>query len=219
MKDFQPTIVSVPTDHVKPYPKNSKLHSREQVLKIASQIERNGFDQPIVVEPDFTIIKGHGRHLAAQYLELSVVPVIIQNLSKEEAVAARIADNKVAEAPWDENMLKEELRFLREIDSDLQATGFDQEEYQALLTDIERPMDYSALEGQAVDGKVEQMTKGIRKALMIDFAPGDYDEAYLLAKFFRDRGAYLGGMLLNLLRNEKAGLTEPVTQEELDASA
>jgi ParB-like chromosome segregation protein Spo0J len=208
MKDFTPSIVLLHPDQLKPYPSNSKIHSQEQILEIALQIERNGFDQPIVVEPDYTIIKGHGRWLASKYLDLKEVPVIVQNLTQEQAKAARIADNKVAEAPWDEQMLKDELRSLEAMQFDMKMTGFDEDEYRALLADAQAEMDYSPLLAKT-DEKIEAMTRGVRKALMIDFAPGDYEEAFLLAKFFRDRGAYLGGMLMQLLREEKAKLPAP----------
>ncbi len=37
-------------DDVKPYELNAKIHSEEQVAKIAESIARFGWDQPIVVD-------------------------------------------------------------------------------------------------------------------------------------------------------------------------
>ena len=56
----------------------------------------SGFDQPIVVDKDHVIIKGHGRRLAALELKMDVVPVVVRaDLSPEQCMASRIADNHV----------------------------------------------------------------------------------------------------------------------------
>ncbi|MCV5918272.1 ParB N-terminal domain-containing protein, partial [Escherichia coli] len=59
-----------PLDWLKPYERNAKLHPPDQVRRLAATIRAHGWDQPIVVEPDGTIIKGHGRRLAAIELGL-----------------------------------------------------------------------------------------------------------------------------------------------------
>lgn len=68
---------------IKPYPKNAKLHPAEQVELIAKSIKRFGWQQPIVVDKDHTIIVGHGRWLAAAALPAS-------HLSSAENVPARL---------------------------------------------------------------------------------------------------------------------------------
>jgi hypothetical protein len=109
-----------------PYSKNAKVHSIEQIDKIAGQIASFGFDQPIVVDKDFVIIKGHGRREAAIRLNLQEVPIVVaDHLDEYQAMAARIADNKVADAPWDVDMLKFDLGTLKTHDFDLKLTGFD----------------------------------------------------------------------------------------------
>lgn len=107
-----------------PYGENPKEHPSEQVDKIASSIRRFGWDQPIVVDGEGTIIKGHGRYQAAQKLGLESVPVLEQaDLSDAEARAARIADNRVAESEWDDDLLAVELDLLDESDVPLEATA------------------------------------------------------------------------------------------------
>jgi len=115
-----------PLDTIVPYGENPKEHPPEQVDKIASSIRRFGWDQPIVVDGDGTIIKGHGRYQAAQKLGLDEAPVIEQSdLSDAQARAARIADNRVAESDWDDELLATEFELLREENISLEATGFD----------------------------------------------------------------------------------------------
>lgn len=96
---------------LKPYFRNAKKHSRKQVTDLANAIRRVGFDQPIVVDADFVIIKGHGRRLASLEVGLELVPVVIRtDLTPEEVMAARIADNHTHTlSSVDEKMEKVEI--------------------------------------------------------------------------------------------------------------
>jgi ParB-like chromosome segregation protein Spo0J len=138
MPDLFDRIERVPKGDLLPYANNPKEHPTEQVNKIASSIKNYGWDQPIVVDGDGEIIKGHGRLQAAEKLGLDEVPVIWrEDLSDAEAKAARIADNKTAESPWDDDLLAAELEVLGEFnDTEL---GFDQGEVDELLDSMETP--------------------------------------------------------------------------------
>jgi len=128
----------VPLNQLIPYVNNPKKHPPEQVKKIASSIKEFGFRVPIVVDKDFVIIAGHGRYEAAKLLGLKEVPVIIaDDLTPAQAKAFRIADNKVAESDWDLEALAAELAQLKEIDYDLELTGFDDEEVSELIRELE----------------------------------------------------------------------------------
>jgi len=123
--EFHDDVEVRPLDSIVPYGENPKEHPTEQVDKIASSIRRFGWDQPIVVDGAGTIIKGHGRYQAAQKLGLDDVPVIEQSdLSDAEVRAARIADNRVSESEWDNELLATEFELLRNEGMSLEATGF-----------------------------------------------------------------------------------------------
>jgi ParB-like chromosome segregation protein Spo0J len=108
-----PKLELKPVAWLKPYAKNAKKHDEDQVRRLAATIREHGWDQPIVTEPDGTIIKGHGRRLAAIKLGLTEVPVIVRHdLTKAQADGARIADNAAASVAYDTGMLQEELRRL-----------------------------------------------------------------------------------------------------------
>lgn len=204
---FRNQIQMISIQEVIPYEQNAKIHSEEQIEEIASLIAKTGWDQPIVVEPDMTIIKGHGRLLAARKLGLSQVPVIVTDLSKEKARAIRLADNKVAEAPWDEELLKLEMAELSSLDDfDTSLTGFDDDEIESILAPTAEELDYSALEGESIQGTVEKMAKSVRKAIQIDFDVNDYEEAVKLAKRLRDGNVYLGGLFLAAMRSHEVAL-------------
>ena len=121
-----------------PYSNNPKEHPDEQVKKIASSIKNYGWDQPIVVDGENEIIKGHGRLQAAELLGLDEVPIIRrEDLSDGEAKAARIADNKTAESEWDDDVLSAELDTLLDVpEIDMDSTGFDEDELDDLLDSL-----------------------------------------------------------------------------------
>ena len=130
-------IEQVSLDRIIPYARNAKKHPREQLDKIAQQISAVGFLVPIIVDKKFVIIAGHGRFAAAQLLNLQTVPVIVaDHLSEEEAMAFRIADNKVAESEWDLPILTFELGTLDRADFNLSLTGLPQIEIDKMLKDL-----------------------------------------------------------------------------------
>lgn len=96
-----------------PYENNVKIHDEKQVKKIAESIKQFGWDQPIVVDKDGVIIKGHGRRLAALKLGLKTVPVLVRSdLTPEQVNAARVADNRVAMGDIDTELLQKELSLI-----------------------------------------------------------------------------------------------------------
>lgn len=115
-----------PTD-LKPYQRNARTHSKQQVRQLAASIARFGFSSPILIDANNKIVAGHGRTEAAKTLGLSTVPVIrITHLTSEEVRALRLADNRIASAAgWDEDLLAAELRELEQsLGDDIILTGF-----------------------------------------------------------------------------------------------
>lgn len=120
-----------------PFAKNSRTHSDAQVAQIAASIREFGFTNPVLVDEANGIIAGHGRVLAARKLKLTEVPCIrLAHLTDAQKRAYVIADNKLAlNAGWDEAMLKLELADLKALDFDLNLTGFNTDEIDALLAE------------------------------------------------------------------------------------
>lgn len=155
-----------------PYVKNAKIHSDDQINKIAGQIAEFGFDQQIVINKDNVIIKGHGRTLASVKLCLTQVPVIIQTLDEYQEMAARIADNKVSEAPYDLELLKFDLGTLQLHEFNLDLTGMDTVD----VTNLLDPQDLERENGKGVEDFSESHeTTDIRQIILImtqeDFDP------------------------------------------------
>jgi DNA modification methylase len=128
-----------PLDRLKPYDRNARTHSAEQVAQIAASIVEFGFTNPILVDSSDGIIAGHGRLSAAQELGLKTVPVVVlDHLSDRQRKAYILADNQLAlNAGWDTDLLRSELQDLAELDFDLSLIGFSDDELADLLPDIE----------------------------------------------------------------------------------
>ena len=119
-----------PVDRLKPYERNARTHSPEQIAQICASIAEFGFTNPILVDSSDGIIAGHGRLSAAHALGLSTVPVVVlDHLSERQRRAYILADNQLAlNAGWDTELLRMELTDLQDQDFDLSVIGFSDEE-------------------------------------------------------------------------------------------
>ena len=107
--------------------------------KVASSIKEFGFQQPIVIDEENIIIVGHTRFEAAKKLGLEKVPVTIAKLSKNQAKAYRIADNRLnQDASWDTKLLNLEFNDLIGDNYNLDHLGFTNEELDNLFLKDEK---------------------------------------------------------------------------------
>lgn len=138
-KGYKTEVVYRAISDLKEYDGNPRAHPEKQVLELAQSIARFGFYAPIILDEVGILIAGHGRFAASQFLKLEEVPTItIPNLSEEEKIALRIADNKIAEnSKWSMDGLVSEMEKLRTKDFDMSLTGFDADEVSKLLRPIE----------------------------------------------------------------------------------
>jgi DNA modification methylase len=130
-------VEQTPVDALIPFARNARTHSDEQVKQIAASIREFGFNNPILIRDDLTVIAGHGRLAAAKVLGLKEVPTIsLAHLTPLQVRAYVLADNKLAlNAGWDDEMLALELKDLDMEGFDVSLTGFDEVEIGALLAD------------------------------------------------------------------------------------
>lgn len=118
-------VTLIPINDIKPYERNPRKNAHA-VKKVAISLKTYGWQQPIVVDAEHTIIVGHTRWLAAQELQMRQVPVhVAHDLTAEQVRSYRLADNRLSEeSEWDMELLRDELSLLREANIDLALTGF-----------------------------------------------------------------------------------------------
>lgn len=128
----------VDIDLIKPYKNNPREISAEAVQKVMKSIKEFGYNQPIVVDKDHVILAGHTRWKAMKQLGKKKANIIIRDLTKEQAVAYRIMDNRSGEeSKWQNKLLAEELNVLQDTSFDLDLTGFNATELENLANDKE----------------------------------------------------------------------------------
>ena len=135
----------VPISKVIPYANNPR-RNEAVVAKVAASIKEFGFRQPVVVDKDMVIIAGHTRLEAARQLGEKKVPIhIADNLTKAQAKAYRLADNRIAqEAEWDYELLSIEMGDLLKGGFDMSVIGFNDAEIADILEDDDsEPTDLS----------------------------------------------------------------------------
>tara|TARA_R110002072_G_scaffold36929_5_gene108425 strand:- start:836 stop:1432 length:597 start_codon:yes stop_codon:yes gene_type:complete len=192
-------IEYVATDDLIPYINNSRTHSESQIKQIAASIREFGFTNPILIDEGGSVIAGHGRLVAAELLDLDEVPTItLEGLTEAQRKAYVIADNKLAlNSGWDDELLKIEIETLKNLDFDTDLLGWD------ILPQITEAPDYSMLDDEDVSEVMGEMTDNVKKAIQIEFELSDYEEASEIVKFWRNSGAYVGGIILTFLKAEK----------------
>lgn len=135
IKDGMQVLYGDPLE-LEPYGNNPRVNDYA-VKKVMESIKEYGFTNPILVDADMVIIAGHTRREASILAGLESVPyIVMEDLTPEQVKAYRIADNKLAElATWDEDMLKEELFELQEMDYPLEVMGFTEFDIKDLFTE------------------------------------------------------------------------------------
>lgn len=119
-------IEYVDKDRLRPYAKNAKIHTKEQIKQIKKSIKEFGFNDPIAIWRDNQIIEGHGRLLAVMEMDdIIKVPVIrLDGLTDEQRKAYMLIHNKLTmNTDFDIEMLKEELNDI--VNYNMNDYGFD----------------------------------------------------------------------------------------------
>src|SRR5215472_17369963 len=128
-----------PIERLIPYANNPRLHSAADIERIAASLLKWGWTNPVLVDEQGVLIAGHGRVAAAAKLGLTIpIPVIVaQGWSEEEKQAYRLADNELAaRGSWHPDLLRSELRDLKNSRFDLGLIGFEPDRLEEILASL-----------------------------------------------------------------------------------
>ena len=182
---------------IKSNPSNPRVIKDEKFQKLCESIK--AFPKmlelrPIVVNDDMVVLGGNMRLKALTHIGLKEAPVIKASDLTEEQQRQFIIKDNVGFGEWDWDLL---------------ANDWDSSELEEWGLDVWQPptdADYSILDDLDVDDEMSTMEDGVKKAIQIEFDVDHYPEAQELIKFWREREAYIGGMILEHLREEKSKL-------------
>jgi hypothetical protein len=180
-------------NEVKLNPNNPRLIKDDKFKKLVQSIK--DFPEmlsirPIVVNQDMIILGGNMRFRACKEAGIKEIPVIVTDLSEEKQREFLIKDN-TSGGEWDWDVL---------------ANEWDAEELADWGLDVwQQPaeVDYSILDEEDLSDQLSDMTNGVKKAIQIEFEAEHYEEAQELVKFWRGRELYIGGFLMEKLKEEK----------------
>lgn len=190
-------IVNKKISEIKLNPSNPRTIKDDKFNKLVQSIKDlpQMLDiRPIVVNKDMVILGGNMRFKACIEAGLKEVPIIIaDNLTEEQEREFLIKDN-VSGGEWDFEILANVWDVEQLADWGLDVPTFD--------TDV----DYSILDDEDVSEQLDDMANGVKKAIQIEFEAEHFEEAQELIKFWRAEGLYIGGFLMEKLKDEKEKL-------------
>lgn len=117
-------------------PRKNLTPDDEEYQKIRRSITEFGCVEPIIVNSDMTVIGGHQRLKVLKELGYEELECVVLNLDKNKEKVLNIALNKI-QGEWDDDKLEDLLLELKEADTDLLSTGFNDEEIEKILRESE----------------------------------------------------------------------------------
>ncbi|MDA0734836.1 MAG: ParB N-terminal domain-containing protein, partial [Chloroflexi bacterium] len=153
-------ITQMPIGDLHPDPANPRRISDEELESLTRSIREFGMPEPIIARrEDLTVIGGHQRLLAARRLGLKTVPVVLVDLSQEQAHLLNLALNRIS-GTWDQELLARLLGELHSLpDVDLTLSGFSEDELKKHLKGLEAREKKERLETFDLDAALEQASR------------------------------------------------------------
>ena len=149
-------IEQLPIGDLRPDPANPRRISDQELETLTRSINEFGLIDPIIArKEDKMVIGGHQRLLAARKLGYKTVPVVLTDLTVEQAHLLNIALNKIS-GSFDQELLARLLKELLEVpDIDLSLSGFEDDELKKLLKSLDARERRDRLENFDLDTAVK----------------------------------------------------------------
>ena len=133
--------LAVDISSIKPDPRNARKHPDRNLEAIKKSLQTYGQRKPIVVNSRTGIIEaGNGLYQAAKELGWEKIAAVKVNDDDDYAKGFSVADNQTALlAEWDFPILRDVLEELDTGAFDMDATGFNTQEIENLMTQFHIP--------------------------------------------------------------------------------
>jgi DNA modification methylase len=149
-------IEQLPIGDLRPDPANPRWISDQELETLTRSISEFGLIDPIIARrEDKMVIGGHQRLLAARKLGYKTVPVVLTDLTVEQAHLLNIALNKIS-GSFDQELLARLLKELQEVPNiDLSLSGFEDDELKKLLKSLDAREKKERMENFDLDAAVK----------------------------------------------------------------
>jgi ParB-like chromosome segregation protein Spo0J len=191
----------VKISEVKPNPKNPRIIKDDKFKKLVKSIQEFPDmlnKRPLIVFTDvdnkYVVLGGNMRLKACKEIGLKEIPIIVADEWTEEQKNEFLIKDNVGFGEWDWDSLANEW------DAELL------NDWGLNVPEFSGDIDYSILDDEDLEDDLLDMANGVKKAIQIEFESEHYENAYELVKFWREREAYVGGMIMEYLKAEKEKL-------------
>jgi len=147
--------------------------------------------RPLVVDEDMVVLGGNMRLKALQQAGIKEVHVDIAKDWTDEQKKEFIIKDNLSFGEWDWDILSNEWETKELDDWGMQVPYYEDEP------------DYSLLDDEDLSEQLSEMQSNVKKAIQIPFDNDDYETAFELIKFFRERDYNLGKLIIELLSEKK----------------
>ena len=133
-------IIDQPIDQLRGCENSAHTHNRAQYAKVSALIKKHGPVIPLIVDPNGEVIDGFLRLQCLKDQGYKTVPTVtVRTNNPADIKTLRLALNRIPlDAGWDKQKLRDELKYLIDVDYDLNLTGFDAPEIDAII-EIDTP--------------------------------------------------------------------------------
>lgn len=147
--------------------------------------------RPLVVDEDMVVLGGNMRLKALQQAGMKEVHVDVAKDWTDEQKKEFIIKDNLSFGEWDWDILSNEWETKELDDWGMQVPYYEDEP------------DYSLLDDEDLSEQLSEMQSNVKKAIQIPFDNDDYETAFELIKFFRERDYNLGKLIIELLSEKK----------------
>ena len=195
--------------HIKPNPNNPRTIKDERFAKLVKSLQDfpEMLDKrPLIcftdVDGKFVVLGGNQRLKAAKEAGIKELPVLLaDDWTPEQQREFVIKDNGDWYGEWDWEILQTDWDIDTLIEWGLEVPFEDEQPFER-----EPDVDYSILDEAKsdIDNDMQNMQNGVKKALLIEFEAEHYDGACEIVRFWRHQGLYIGGFLMEKLKEEQS---------------
>lgn len=161
-------VQRVAVGDLKPYPDNPR---QGDIGAVVMSLSAHGQFRPLVVQRSTGYVLA-GNHTLAAAIQLGWADIAVTYLDVDDEQAKRIVlvDNRTSDlAVYDDSALVELLRELAGSDDGLEGTGFDEDALDALIQDLEQPLDLGGLEDRADAGDADGAPPGDAQVRIVEY--------------------------------------------------